>query len=261
MRKIGLALLLCILLAVLSSCAPQELSFPTQAPPGFGLPTPTVQPTPEPQGDSVEGDPLGEEGIGDSTLDQPQEFTSTVVSAFAGSTPLPLDPIDMPTPTPRPALTFTYKTYEATKLGLKFDGPVDWIVDDTANDSYTLTEPDSQRNDNYTAFMTLVKVPVSKDYNVSDMSNQVKGMLDAIKSTNYTLFEPTYTANRTLMENDGVYADYSGTLVDGTRVRGRVHVTCIDKVLYSIHMSHPANYNTDYLKIHGKLRETMTLTK
>ena len=30
---------------------------------------------------------------------------------YAGATPIPIDPIDMPTPTPRPELTFTYGEY------------------------------------------------------------------------------------------------------------------------------------------------------
>jgi hypothetical protein len=261
-RKISLALLLCVLLAALYGCAsPQAFNMPTQAPPGYGSPTATPDPTAVPQGDTeVLGDPMGEEGIGEgNNADVPQDVASVETYAFAGSTPLPLVPIDMPTPTPHPALTFSYETYEATKLGLKFDGPVGWTRDDSVDDTFTITEP--EKRDNYTAFITIRKVPVSKDYNQSDMVKEVEGMMDTIKSTNFTVFKPSNTDTRTLMDNDGVYANYEGTLVDGTRVRGRVHVTCIDKVLYSIHMSHPAGYNSDYLKIHGKIRDTMTLTK
>ncbi len=264
MRKISLVLLLCVLLAALSGCAsPQLFDMATQAPAGYGLPTPTIEPTAVPQGDTdVAGDPLGEEDSGgDITAETPQDVASVETYAYAGSTPLPLDPIDMPTPTPRPALTFSYTTYEATKLGLKFDGPVGWTSDDSIDDTFTLTEP--EKRDNYTAFITIRKVPVNKDYNQSDLVKEVQGMLDTISSTNFNKsdWRPSNTAERTLMDHDGVYADYQGTLVDGTRVRGRVHVICIDKVLYSVHMSHAAGYNSDYLKNHAKIRETMTLTK
>ncbi len=260
LRKISLALLLCVLLAALSGCASEELFFPTQAPPNMNQPTATPSPTPEAQGE-FEGNPLDEENFNEDALEEPQDFASAEAYAFAGSTPLPLDPIDVPTPTPRPALTFNYQTYEATKLGLKFDGPANWDVDDSAEDTFTITEPVSQRNDNYSAFITIRKSQVTKQYNASDMENEVEDILDTIKSTNYTEFRPSYTAPRTLLDEDGVYADYQGTMVDGTRVRGRVHVTCIDKVLYTVHMSHPGGYNTDYLKNHGKLRDTITLTK
>jgi hypothetical protein len=51
MRKTILALLLCVLLAALSGCAaPQLIDAPTQAPPGFGVPTATTEPTAAPQG-------------------------------------------------------------------------------------------------------------------------------------------------------------------------------------------------------------------
>ncbi len=261
MRKISLALLLCVLLAALSGCASPQL-FATQAPPGFNVPTPTIVPSPNPQGEAeFEGDPLSEEDNGESALDGAQELASLETYAFAGSTPLPLDPIDMPTPTPRQALTFTYETFEATKLGLKFDGPAGWTRDDTASDAFTITEP--VKRDNYTAFMTLYKRGVNKEYNANDLAQEVKDMLETIGSTNFIKSEwrPSLTAQRTLMDHDGVYANYEGTLVDGTRVRGRVHVTCIDKVLYSLHMSHAAGYNTDYLQNHAKLRSTLELTK
>lgn len=260
MRKISLALLLCVLLAALSGCASPQLTFETQAPPGYGTPTPTIEPAAEPQGEAeFEGDPLGEENIGLDDMEVQQEIASVETYAYAGSTPLPLDPIDMPTPTPRPALTFNYETYEVTKLGITFDGPAGWIKDDSANDTFTLTEPAPR--DNYTAFMTIRKASVSEDYDQSELENEVKGMLETIGDTNYDIWKPSMTDTRTLMEHDGVYANYEGTLVDGTRVRGRVHVTCIDKVLYSVHMSHAAGYNTDYLQNHQKLRDTMALTK
>ena len=259
MRKIGLALLLCVLLAALSGCAaPEIIPMATQQPANYGLTPPTNQPTNEPE---YEGDPEAEEDIGEYTAEMTQIPVSSETYAFAGSTPLPLDPIDMPTPTPRPALAFSYQTYEATKLGLKFDGPAGWEVDDTAEDTYTITEPAGQQRDNYTAFMTLRKTPVNSQYNGNDLRKEVSDMLETIGATNFTLWEPTYSDERTLMDEAGIYANYSGTLVDGTRVRGRVHVTCIDKVLYSRHMSHPANYNTAYLQTHAKLRATLTLTK
>jgi hypothetical protein len=265
MRKICLALLLCVLLAALSGCAsPQLFDMATQKPADYGLPTPTIEPTAVPQSDTdIAGDALAEEDIGSegAAADVQQDAASVEAYAYAGSTPLPLDPIDMPTPTPHPALTFSYTPYDATKLGLTFQGPVGWTVDDSVDDTFTLTEP--EKRDNYTAFITIRKVSVTKDYNQSDMENEVKNILDTISSTNYdkSTWRPSLTATRTLMAHDGVYANYEGTLVDGTRVRGRVHVTCIDRTLYTIHMSHAAAYNSDYLKNHAKIRETMTLTK
>ena len=134
-------------------------------------------------------------------------------------------------------------------------------MDDTSSDTYVLAEPAGQIKDNYSAFISIRKTSVNKQYNASDMKKEVEDVLETIGGTNFTEFKPSYTDDRTLMDHPGVYANYEGTMVDGVRVRGRVHVTCIDKVLYIVHMSHPANYNSDYLTNHAKLRDTMTLTK
>lgn len=264
MRKISTALLLCLLLAVLSGCAAQQYyDVATQKPVNVVQATPT--PAPEGvQGDAGEDladDAMNEEGLGDASSESSVEAVSSMAYPYAGATPLPLDPIDMPTPTPRPALAFTYETYESTKLGLKFEGPAGWVRDETTEDTFLLSEPAEQQKDGYTAFISLRKAPVNKDYSKSDMINEVEDILDGLGDTNYVDFRPSNTAERTLIGHDGIYADYQGTLIGGIRVRGRVHITCIDKTLYILHLSHPAGYNTDYLKNHGKLRETLALTK
>ncbi len=266
MRKISITLLLCLLLAVLSGCAAQQYyDVATQKPVNVVQATPTPPPA-DTQGDAdddLADAAISEEGLGDDPAESSVETVSSMAYPYAGATPLPLDPIDMPTPTPRPALTFTYQEYESTKLGLKFQGPAGWIADTSSEDTFLLTEPPEQQKDGYTAFMSLRKAPVSKDYSKSDMTQEVKDVLNQLGATNYEsgTWRPSNTAERTLIGHDGIYADYQGTLVGGIRVRGRVHVTCIDKTLYILHMSHPAGYNTDYLKNHGELRESLALTK
>jgi len=263
-RKISIALLLCVLLAVLFGCASQQYFEPaTQKPMDQTPVTPSSAPA-DTQGDEGDGyaqDAINEEGINGTASEVPVEGVSSMAYPYAGSTPIPLDPIDMPTPTPRPELTFTYQEYESTKLGLKFEGPVGWSTSESSDDTLTLTEPAEQQKDGYTAFITVRKAPVSKDYTNNDLIKEVKGSLDTIGATNYVDFRPSNTADRTLIGHEGVYANYEGTLVGGVRVRGRVHITCIDKTLYIVHLSHPAGYNTDYLQNHGKLRETLALTK
>ena len=262
-RKIALALLLCALALALSGCASEQL-FPevTAVPPGYGMPTPTVEPADEWQGYDPSSEEEGDVPFYEDITPNPAaEATVTAQYSYAGSTPMPLDPIDMPTPTPRRELAFTYQTYEATELGLKFEGPAGWEVTESTSDTFTLTEPADQQKDNFTAFMTIRATGVSSQYNTTELKQEVLGMLETIGSTNYSPWEPSNTAARTLLDHDGIYANYAGTLPDGTRVRGRVHVTCINKVLYSVHVAHPAGYNTDYLNNFGKLRDTITITR
>lgn len=264
-RKISMVIVLCVLLAVLSGCAaPQIYNVATQKPLDqvqSATPSPTPEGVQGDDGSNYADDAINEEGKGDAGADAAVQQVSSLAYPYAGATPIPLDPIDMPTPTPRPKLAFSYQVYESTKLGIKFEGPTGWNADDSVDDMFTLTEPAEQQKEGYTAFITLSKTPVSKDYNSSDMIKYVKDALTTIGATNYFDFRPSSTAERTLIDHPGIYANYEGTLVGGVRVRGRVHVTCIDKTLYVVHLSHPAGYNTDYLQNHAKLRDTLALTK
>ena len=65
-------------------------------------------------------------------------------------------------------------------------------------------------------------MPVNKAYNKSDLTKEIKGMLDTIKSGGFQSFSPSNTASRTFLNSDGIYANYSGTNSDGVQVAGRV---------------------------------------
>ena len=99
----------------------------------------------------TEQDALNEENYIDPELDDGSDLyvpepTGTVYP-YAGSTPIPLDPIDMPTPTPRPSLSFTYGDYSAASVGVSFKAPAGWLVDESQAQTFILREPDSQIKD------------------------------------------------------------------------------------------------------------------
>ena len=59
-----------------------------------------------------------------------------------------------------------------------------------------------------------------------------------------------------------MYANYTAVTSDGVEVAGRVHVTCIDKVLYSVHVTYPLGYRDTYVdQVYGQMRKTMTITQ
>ncbi len=216
-------------------------------------------------------DPASEENSGEGeVITLPDvaaepETTSTPVptirSEYAGATPVVIDPIDKPTATPVPALSFSYTTYDATKLHLSFEGPVGWTVDDTDNDTYVITNPDTSAD--YAASMTLRVTSVTSDYSNSQLTSEVKNMLNTIKSsTSFKSFSPSNTASRTLLDKAGVYANYTAVLSDGTRIAGRVHVTCLNKVLYTVHITYPRDYTDTYVdKVYKKMRDTIKITQ
>jgi len=273
-RLICLVLLLCALL-VMTACQKKE-TFPTTAMP-TAAPTAEAQDpqnifgdTPVPQDidfDDGSYDPTQEEGGGEELLTDngqaavPEGPTPapTMQSEYAGATPVLIDPIDKPTATPLPPLTFTYATYEAPALHLSFEAPAGWIVDDSQPDTYTLTNPDTSMD--YAAFLSIRTVPVSKNYNKNELIKEVKGTLETLGGDGFKKFERSNTAGRKFMNTDAVYANYTGTTMDDVKVGGRIIIACADKTLYILHVACPQGYTKTYVdNVYDRFRHTVKTT-
>ena len=278
-RLICLVLLLCALL-VMTACQKKE-TFPTTAMP-TAAPTAEAQDpqnifgdTPVPQDidfDDGSYDPASEEGGDWEPVDEPETESASAESAqaaqtaaptmqsdYAGATPVLIDPIDKPTPTPLPPLTFTYETYTASALHMTFEAPANWVPDESEADTYRLTNPDPSMD--YAATLTIRAIPVNKQYSKSELTKEVKGMLDTLSASGeYSRFEPSNTADRTFLSNTGVYANYKAVLNDGTLIAGRMIVTCVNKTLYTLHVSYPRGYTEFYVEnVYDKFRHSVKL--
>lgn len=269
MAKKWILVALVVLLALgLTGCATRnpegDFQVATQKPIGAPVVPQTPVPVPdvtfdEPQTDwdNMDYDPAQE----DNVITEDVYEAETTVYPYAGATPMPLDPIDKPTATPRVPLTFAnYQVYSASKMGLSFEGPVGWLVDDATADAFTITDP--QVHDDYQAFMTISARNVGGTYSAADLRDEVRAMLSSIGSKNYTSWRPSNVDDRQLMGQEGKYANYRGTLVDGTNVRGRIAAICSGNTLITVHMSVPANFNSDYLDgVYKKMETTLTETR
>lgn len=275
MKKKMLCLLLVLCAVLLTACQEKEV-FDTTLPADRGTATQETATQNEPVtqdlfGSAVVGpttdfddgsyDPASEEGGDLEPVITLEEDTPapTIQSDNAGATPALIDPVDKPTPTPLPTLAFSYTTYEASSLHMTFDAPSGWIVDETQSDTYTLTNPDPSMD--YAAYLTVRVIPVNKNYSKSELAKEVKGTLDTLNATmEYTKFEPSNTAERTFLSTTGVYANYKGTLKDGTETAGRLIVACVDKSLYTLHVSYPRGYTEFYVEnVYNKFRHTVKL--
>ncbi len=190
-----------------------------------------------------------------------QETAAPIMqSEYAGATPLLIDPIDKPTPTPLPTLSFTYETYTASALHMTFDAPSGWTVDESQSDTYKLTYPNPAMD--YAASLTVRAIPVNKAYSKNELAKEVKGMLDTLSASgDYSKFEPSNTAERTFLNNTGVYANYKAVLKDGTLIAGRMIVTCVNKTLYTLHVTYPRGYTEFYVEnVYDKFRHSVKLT-
>ena len=189
-----------------------------------------------------------------------QADADATIYPYAGSSPIPLDPVDAPSPTPRTALTFTYVQYDVASLGLSFEAPAGWVPDESVSETYTLTEPEQQMKDGQLGVMTIYAVPVNSNYTENNLTTEIKQRLSTIGATNFVEWNPSLTASRFLMGGKGVYANYSGTLANGVKVGGRIHATCIDHVLYCLQITYPLGFKDDYLNIFAQVRETIKRT-
>ena len=277
-RILCLVLVLCSIL-VLSSCQKKEtfmtldqqqqqqqqqtVSQPADAQNLFGE-TALPQQNTDQDWDNGPYDPASEEGGDEEFLENLSNIVDvqtpapTMKSEYAGATPVLVDPIDKPTPTPLPPLTFSYQKYEATALHLSFEAPVGWTIDESKPDIYILTNPTPDVD--YAAQLSIQLVPVDKNKNKNELIKEVKTRLDELGGT-FLKYERSQTAGRKFMNTDAVYANYKATTLDGAKIAGRMIIACSNKTLYILHVSYPQGYTNTYVdNVYDKFRHTVKTT-
>ena len=282
-------LLVCLLCALfaLTACSskPNPEQFPdiTQA---IGpTATPTAAPTAPPviEGDVIDADDsifsqnpyleeefteedvLAEEDYIDPEFGVLENFpvadVESTVYPYAGSTPIPLNPVDMPTPTPKPDLSFTYAQYIASTVGVTFEGPANWQVNETQSSLFILSEPTNQVKDGQQTVITLSAEPIGANYDQKDLEKHVEQRLDTIGGSQFSEFKPSYTATRHMLGSTGVYANYSGRLTDGTEIGGRIQYVSIDNTLYGLEIVFPLGFKDDFIDVFGEIRGSMSFIR
>lgn len=272
-KIVCLILVLCAAL-VLTACGQQQETYPNQPRQDTGaaqqqapVQEQVVAEAPAQQINFNDGsyDPASEEGgQSEQVVAATNAATAAPVmqSEYAGATPVKIDPVDKPTPTPLPKLTFSYNTYTASNLHLTFEGPAGWMVDDLAVDSYTLTNPDPSMD--YEAKVEIRTIAAGKDYTQKELIKEVKAQADTLRSTgNFQSFDASDTAARFFIDGSGVYLAYKGILNDGqeTGVAGRIIVNTVNKTLYVLHVSYPRGLADTFADgVYNKVRHSMKLT-
>ena len=125
-----------------------------------------------------------------------------------------------------------------------------------ATDSVVLTDPETR--DGVNAQLTVSILSVSSDYKLADVKTQVTDMLKEIGQYNYSQWTTTNLAERTLLKQDGYYANYRGVRTDGTIIRGRVMVALLEgNKIITVHMMVPGWFNESYMKVVDHFRDTL----
>lgn len=277
-------LLVCLLMAMLmlTACSgkPDPEDFPDITQNIGPAATPTSTPTAPPV---QQGEVTGGESIFDQNPYLEDEFTEQdamdeedyvdpeygvldsyvasepvgTVYPYAGSTPIPLNPVDMPTPTPKPDLSFNYTQYIASTVGVTLKGPANWQVNESQSGMFILSEPTNQVKDGQQCIITISAEPIGTNYKQKELETHVEQRLDSIGGSQFTSFKPSYTATRHMLGSTGVYANYSGTLTDGTAVGGRIQYVSVDGILYGLEIVFPEGFRSDFIDVFGEIRSSM----
>ena len=108
------------------------------------------------------------------------------------------------------------------------------------------------------AQLTVSILSVSSDYKLADVKTRVTDMLKEIGQYNYSQWTTTNLAERTLLKQDGYYANYRGVRTDGTIIRGRVMVALLEgNKIITVHMMVPGWFNESYMKVVDHFRDTL----
>ena len=270
-RILCLVLVLCAIL--LSACQQEKVVYPTQVMTNTEAPAAQAAAQPDtgstqnvfPNYDDGSYDPASEEGGQNEQVvasDNAVTPAPVMQSEYAGATPVKIDPVDKPTPTPLPTLTFSYANYTAPNLHLAFEGPQSWIEDNSAADYYSLTNPDPSMD--YEAKIEIRTVAAGKDYTQKELINEVKAQADAVRSNgNFKSFDPSDTAARFFIDGNGVYLAYKAVQNNDaeTGVAGRIIVNTVNKTLYILHVSYPRGLADTFAEgVYNKVRHSMKLT-
>ncbi|MBQ8081062.1 MAG: hypothetical protein IJ240_04095 [Clostridia bacterium] len=264
MKKIlALLMALTMVAVLLSGCAQEQVTYPDASTAQQQAQTVRqadvlAQETPEPVVPEIifpeddgtdEGDDY--EDVDEGVLEAGDWSAYGASSAYAGATPIPLDPIDMPTATPRPELEFTYTTY--TALRYNFSVPEGWIVTEEDN-TYTLTDPVEREGVNGSVSITVT--PVSSGYKLSDVKTELSNQLKSIQR-NYVTWRIWTADSRKMLDSDGYFNTYRGETYDGTVVRGLVHIALVNNSLVMLQFKAPGWYNSSYQRVYNTMRNSL----
>ena len=100
------------------------------------------------------------------------------------ATPVAVDPIDKPTPTPAPTPKFVYETYSNPTMGVSFSLPYTWHLNPNTNHATTVQFVEPKREmmepDGYQTRITIEKYNMGLDQTASDARSRLESVLEEL---------------------------------------------------------------------------------
>ena len=189
------------------------------------------------------------------------DFSNLTVTDPA-ATPVAVDPIDKPTPTPIPDPNYWYETYTNPSMGISFSIPGTWLLNPNTNQDTTIqfVEPKSERmeKDGYQTRLTVEKVNMGLSQTAADAKDRLESTLAQLEST-FTSFTPGQPASTTIGDAKGYYCYYKAEYNDGSKtysMRGRIAIVAHGKALYQVRITTPQSWYSYYENVFRKVRNS-----
>ncbi|MBO5533972.1 MAG: hypothetical protein J6B53_01025 [Clostridia bacterium] len=178
------------------------------------------------------------------------------------ATPVSVDPIDKPTPTPMPTPNFAYKLYENTSMGISFSIPMTWLLNPNTNQSSTVqfVEPQREMMDQggYQTRLTIEQVNMGVPQTVSDARSRLESVLEEM-ANNFSSFVPGSIASASLGGAKGSYCYYKAEYNDGIKtylMNGRITIVASGNSLYQMRITAPRDWYSYYENVFRRARST-----
>ena len=178
------------------------------------------------------------------------------------ASPIPVDPIDKPTPTPMPKPNFHYDTYTNNAMGVSFSIPYTWLLNPNTNHDTTVqfVEPKSEmmEPDGYQTRVTIEKYNMGLNQTAEDARARLETVLEELGAS-FTTFTPNAVDSASFGEGKGYYCYYRADYNDGSKLyemNGRVIVIAHEKALYQIRLTTPRNWYSYYNYIWREIRSS-----
>ena len=179
------------------------------------------------------------------------------------ASPIPVDPIDKPTPTPMPKPNFHYDTYVSNNMGVSFSIPYTWLLNPNTNHDTTVqfVEPKSEmmEPDGYQTRITIEKYNMGLNQTADDARAKLESVLEELAAS-FTSFTPNAIDSASFGEGKGHYCYYRAEYNDGSKLyemNGRVIVIAYGKALYQIRLTTPRDWYSYYNHLWRKVRSTI----
>ena len=178
------------------------------------------------------------------------------------ASPIPVDPIDKPTPTPMPKPNFHYDTYVSNNMGVSFSIPYTWLLNPNTNHDTTVqfVEPKSEmmEPDGYQTRITIEKYNMGLNQTADDARAKLESVLEELAAS-FTSFTPNAIDSASFGEGKGHYCYYRAEYNDGSKLyemNGRVIVIAYGKALYQIRLTTPRDWYSYYNYVWREIRSS-----